>query len=101
LRLCLKSFRLEASEDDLNKIQQLRGSLGKNFSSMSQLLNDTKLEISYSYLSAHDYTTITSSAKQLIQHLGSLSSVNFSRESIGTHETELRELMTPIIGNMW
>jgi hypothetical protein len=73
LRSCVDRFR----SGDQDPRVDLRAILAGNFSKLSGLLSDTKLEIHYGYMSSKDYAGITKSVKQLIQHLGSMDSVIF------------------------
>ena len=71
LRSCISRFKSGGEQVDL------RSTLSANFSKLSWLLSDTKIEINYGFMSSKDYAAITKSVKQLIQHLGSMDSVEF------------------------
>jgi hypothetical protein len=96
LQMCLKAFRLQ--EQNVVEIKALRAALAQIFSNLSLLLNDAKIEINYGYLSSKDCIAISKSMKRLIQHLGSLSSVNFNTESTGSHSNEIKELLHSLSG---
>lgn len=94
--LCLKSFQLD--NDNAEDIKTLRSFLAQNFSNLSALLGDAKIEINYGYMTANDCKAISKSMQRLIQHLGSLSSVNFSVESTGPHSSDLKQLLNTVSG---
>jgi hypothetical protein len=75
LRSCIEKFKTGEKSGNLKVLLA-------NFSKLSWLLSDTKLEINYGYLSSKDFATITKSVKQLIQHLGSMDSVEFPIETL-------------------
>jgi hypothetical protein len=87
LKSCFERFR----HDDVTFRADIRLALPQNFSRMTMLLSDTKTEISYSYMTSKDYVAITKDVKQLIQHLGTMDTIVFPKDS--------QELRSQITGN--
>lgn len=95
LKLNTMAFLQEASKEDFENMNDIRKKTASNFSKLSVLLNDTKLELNYGNFSTAELSAITNSNRKMIQHVWSLISC-LSPEKNYTHQDIITQLVNPI-----
>jgi hypothetical protein len=96
LHLTTKSFLLEASPEDIQKMDALRATTNVNFARLTAFLDDTKLELNYGTLQTQDYVIFTNRIKALLQQVWSLTSCNQSKNKLNDKAEITTKLLFPL-----